>query len=44
MKCVKLMQVVEIVFAITSPEDIDLGVVRVSCMHIARTRWHSFDV
>jgi len=37
--CIELMQIIQIISAITSSEDIDFIFVAISCMHIAWTWW-----
>lgn len=46
LKCnsVKLMKIIQVVFSITSPEDVYFIVIAVSSVHIAGSRWNALCV
>jgi hypothetical protein len=41
---VQLMHIVQVILAISAPEHIDFVVVAISCVHIARSGWSTFDI
>jgi hypothetical protein len=38
------MKIIKVVFAVTTPKNIDFIVVTISCVHVARSRWIAFGL